>query len=162
MWNTSAGGITLPRLDVQMLHIAQNIYHYKHQTMKPEQDKRIKWCTIRLTIEEYQKLEELASKTICSSLSDYGRRVLLQEPVKVLRRNQSLDDFLTDMLQLRKELSQIGNNFNQAVHRLHTLQHTTEIQHWLLLNEQDKNHLLQLIERISQQINQAYRRWSRV
>ena len=30
-------------------------------------------------------------------------------------RNQSLDDFMTEMMQLRSELNSIGNNFNQAV-----------------------------------------------
>jgi hypothetical protein len=145
-----------------MLHMVQNIVHFKQQNMKPDQIKRIKWYTIRLTVEEYQQLEALAAKTICPSLSDYGRRVLLQKPVNVLRRNQSLDDFVTDMLLLRRELNQIGNNFNQAVHRLNTLQHTADIHHWLLLNEQDKNRLFQLIDRISQQITQAHRKWSHV
>lgn len=116
--------------------------------------------TIRLTPDEYQQLERLAANTINSGLSDYCRRVLLQQPVNILCRNQSLDDFLADMLLLRKDLRQIGNQFSQAVHRLQTLKGNTELQHWLLLNEQDKNRLFQLIDKISTQLNAAHRIWS--
>ena len=81
-------------------------------------------------------------------------------PVNILSRNQSLDDFLADMLLMRKELRQIGNLFNLAVHRLHMLRGNAELQHWLLLIEQDMNRLFQLIEQISSQLNAAHRLWS--
>jgi len=123
---------------------------------------RTKWLTIRLTEEEYTQLEKLAAKTLCPSLSDYGRRILLQKPVNIRYRNQSLDDFLADMLVLRRELNAIGTNFNQAVHRLHTLHIVPEIQHWILINEQDKTHLFRLIETISNKVNDAYTLWSHV
>ena len=121
---------------------------------------RKKWLTIRLTEEEYTQLEKLAAQTLSPTLSDYGRRVLLQKPVSIRYRNQSLDDFLADMLQLRKDLNSIGGNFNQAVHRLHTLHIVPEIQHWILINEQDKTQLFRLIETISNKINDAYTQWS--
>jgi mobilization protein NikA len=124
--------------------------------------KRTKWLTIRMTEQEYTQLEKLGAKTISPNLSDYGRRVLLQKPVTVRYRNQSLDDFLADMLILRRELNAIGSNFNQAVHRLHSLHIVPEIQHWILINEQDKTQLFRQIETISNKINDAYTLWSRV
>lgn len=130
--------------------------------MKKDKVNRTKWLTIRLTEEEYGQLEKLSSQTTSRSISDYGRRVLLQKPVSVRYRNQSLDDFLTDMLQLRKELTAVGNNFNQAVHRLHTLHIVPEIQHWVLINEQDKTQLFRMIETISNKLNEAYKLWSHV
>jgi MobC-like protein len=132
----------------------------KQKNMQQEQQIRTEWFTIRMTKAEYQQLERLAATTISSSLSDYGRRVLLQKPVSILSRNQSLDDFLADMLLLRKDLRQIGGHFNQAVHRLHTLKAKADIQHWLLLNEQDKNRLFQFHEKIFTQLNEANRLWS--
>jgi len=130
--------------------------------MKKDKIKRSKWLTIRLTEEEYQQVEQLTKKTTCRTVSDYGRRVLLQKPVSVNYRNQSLDDFLADMLALRKDLNAIGNNFNQAVHRLHSMQFVPEIQHWVLINEQDKTQILRQIETISNKINEAYKLWSHV
>lgn len=129
---------------------------------KKEAPIRNKWLTIRLTEQEYTQLEALAAKTLCSSVSDYGRRVLLQKPVNIRYRNQSLDDFLADMTILRRELNAIGGNFNQSVHRLHTLHIVPEIQHWILINEQDKTHLFRQIETISNKLNDAYNLWSQL
>jgi len=130
--------------------------------MKKDKIIRSKWLTIRMTQEEYQQLEQLAKKTTSRNVSDYSRRVLLQKPVNIKYRNQSLDDFLADMLVLRKELNAIGNNFNQAVHRLHSMQFVPEILHWVLINEQDKTQILRQIETISNKINEAYKLWSHV
>jgi hypothetical protein len=128
--------------------------------MNSAQPKRSKWLTIRMTADEYQQLEALSRQTISPSLSEYGRKVLLGKPVIKRYRNQSVDDFLSDMLQLRKDLSAISNNFNQAVRRLHSFNKLTEIQQWILHNEQDKTLLFRQIESISQKINQAYQLWS--
>jgi hypothetical protein len=42
------------------------------------------------------------------------RDVSMQKPVMVKYRNQSEDDFLSQMLELKKEFNAIGNNFNQG------------------------------------------------
>ena len=42
------------------------------------------------------------------------------------------------MILLKNELNAIGNNFNQAVHKLHTLDHVPEIKAWAILNESSK------------------------
>lgn len=128
--------------------------------MKSNQKSRVIWHTVRMTEDEYQQLKNFATGTICPTLSDYTRRVLLQKPVSVLYRNQSLDDFLADMLQLRKDLQQLSSSFDQAVRLLQAARSTTEIQHWLLLNEQDKNRLLRLVEQIFTKINDTHRLWS--
>jgi hypothetical protein len=130
--------------------------------MKKEKPKRTTWLTIRLTAEEAIQLETFAKQSTSASLSDYARRVLLQKPVSIRYRNQSLDDFLADMTRMRNDLNSIGNNFNQSVHRLHTLQSIPEMQQWVLLNEQDKNRVLQLIETISTKLNAIYQLWSHV
>ena len=62
------------------------------------------------------------SKTTCRKLSEYARNVLLQKPVIIKFRNQSADDFLDEMILLKNELNAIGNNYNQSVKRLHTLE----------------------------------------
>jgi hypothetical protein len=54
------------------------------------------------------------------------------------------------MLVLRKELNAVGGNFNQAVHSLHTLHIVPEIQHWTLINEQDKIYLYRSSKPIQQ------------
>ena len=129
--------------------------------MKEQRLKRTKWLSLRMSEDEYQLAEKLTQQTTCRSLSEYARKAVLGRPVILRYRNQSLDDFLADMLRLRQDLNQIGNNFNQAVHRLHSLRDRAEIQQWLLLNEQDKTQLCRQIETISNKINEAYQLWSR-
>ena len=129
--------------------------------MEQKQPVRTKWLTIRMTEEEYQEVVNLGRKTTCQSLSEYARKTVLAKPVVMRYRNQSLDDFMTDMLKLQNELKAIGVNFNQIVRRLHTLRHIPDFQQWVLLNEQDKTRIFLLIESISNRINQAYQLWSR-
>ena len=62
-----------------------------------------------------------AGTLLARKLSDYARKILLGKPIVATYRNQSLDDFMTEMFVLRNELNAIGNNFNQVVKRLHIL-----------------------------------------
>lgn len=88
--------------------------------MEELKDNRTKVITLRLTPAEYDQLNSRFKATTCRKLSDYLRKVLLTGKVTVLTRNKSLDDFMTEMIELRNQLSTIGNNFNQAVRKLHT------------------------------------------
>jgi len=123
--------------------------------------KRTKWLTLRVTEAEYLEAEKLAGATTCQTLSEYARKVVLGKPVVMRYRNQSLDDFLSEMLELRRSLDKIGNNFNQAVHRLYSLRQFPDLQQWILLNEEDKTRIFRQIETISQTITKAYEIWSR-
>src|SRR5215471_6323615 len=95
---------------------------------------RTKCLTVRFTEDERKRLNRLCSKAQCNSLSEYARDVLLEEPVTIKYRNQSADEFLEEIILLKKELNAIGNNFNQTVHKLHTLDHISEIRTWAVLN----------------------------
>jgi hypothetical protein len=128
--------------------------------MEQKQPAKTKWLTIRMSEEEYQAVENLWRQTTSHSLSEYARKTLMRKPVVLRYRNQSLDDFMTGMLQLQKDLQLIGGNFNQIVRRLHTLRNRFEIQEWILLNEQDKTRLFRQIEFISVTITKSYELWS--
>ena len=115
-----------------------------------------------MTEEEYKALEALHRQSTCSSLSEYARRIVLGKPIVLRYHNQSLDDFMTGMLPLSRELKAISGNLNRAVRQLNTLRHLPDIQQWILLNEQDKTRLTKHIETISTNIEKAYQLWSRV
>lgn len=120
---------------------------------------RSKWLTVRLSENEEKKLLILFEKTTAQSLSEYARLVLLQEPVTVLYRNQSADELLPELVRLKNELNAIGNNFNQAVKRLHTIDHISEIKYWLLANEPVKNSFLQTAAEIRELMTKTYQLW---
>ena len=118
-----------------------------------------KWLHIRLKEEDYNKINSRFSKSTCRKLSEYARRVLLDKVITVNQRNQSLDDFMTEMMKLRNELNAIGNNFNQSVKKLHTLHQLEEFKSWIILNENSKKILIEKVEEIKSKINQISDKW---
>ena len=127
--------------------------------MKEKKKSRSKWLTIRLNETEEKTLNCFFSRTTSSSLSEYARGVLLKEPLTILYRNQSADDFLAEMLLLKNELNAIGKNFNQAVHKLHTLDRDSQIKAWAILNEASKDLLMKKVEEIKEKMSQIYEQW---
>ncbi|RYZ63113.1 MAG: plasmid mobilization relaxosome protein MobC [Chitinophagaceae bacterium] len=121
---------------------------------------RNKWLHIRLNEAEYSVISTQWQKTTTRELSDYARRVLLKKPVTINHRNQSADEILAELIRLKAELHAIGNNFNQAVHKLHTLDAIPQIKTWLLANEALKNSFLKKTEEIKIRMTQIYEQWS--
>lgn len=127
--------------------------------MSEQNNNRTKWLHLRLKPEEYAKIHKQFSKTTCRKISDYSRKILLDKPVTATYRNQSLDDFMTEMMQLRNELNSIGNNFNQAVKKLHTLQQIAEFKVWIITYELEKQSLLNKVDEIKNHINKIADQW---
>lgn len=126
---------------------------------KNEKEIRSLVIKFRISAEEKKKLKELQKKTTERSLSNYLRKTALREPVCIRYRNDSADDFLRDMLDLKKQLSGVGNNFNQAVHKLHTLDRIPDFRHWIQATELLHKQVVQSIENIRSRINQLYEQW---
>jgi hypothetical protein len=120
---------------------------------------RTQWLHLRLKPEEYDRLHRQFKKTTCRKLSHYSRKLLLGKPVVCTYRNQSLDDFMAEMIHLRADLNSIGNNFNQAVKKLHTLQQIGEFRSWITTYEMEKQTLLNKVEEIKNRINKIADQW---
>jgi len=127
--------------------------------MSAEKINRSRLLQVRLTTKELERIQTKFSHSTCRKLSDYVRKVLLDKPLTVNQRNQSLDDFMAEMIALRNELNAIGNNFNQTVKRLHALQQIDEIKTWLILNETARQIILNKITEIKSKINQINDQW---
>jgi hypothetical protein len=123
-------------------------------------NKKKGWISFRVKPEEYDKIHELLNKTTHRKLSEYARKVLLNKPVVVKHRNESAAEVLSAMIKLKNELNPIGNNFNQAVKKLNTLNQISEFRIWLIIYEPDIKIGLQKIEEIKTKLNQIYERWS--
>jgi hypothetical protein len=122
---------------------------------------RTRWFTVRMTDEEYDAVDRFRAESTCTTLSEYARRVLLRRPVVVRKRNQSLDDFMADMLPFMKDLEGIYQTFCESNERLAKLGKTSDIQQWILVNEQDKTQLFRQLETIKNHIIKANTQWSR-
>lgn len=128
--------------------------------MKEKRKIRSRWLTVRLSEEEERELQKLCGQTTSKGLSEYARAVLLKEPVIVRYRNAAADEFLSQMLGLKAELNAIGNNLNQTVHKLHTLDQIPDIKVWAIRNEMIQAELQKKTAEILEKLSQIYTLWS--
>jgi len=124
-----------------------------------KKEKRTRKVTVRFTVNEYEKVINKFKNTTSPQLSCYIRNILLEKPVVIKYRNESLDAMMEEIIVLRQELNAIGNNFNQSVKKLHTLSQIPEFRNWILMNEETKQHLLVTTNLIQQRINQISDKW---
>lgn len=129
--------------------------------MKRENSNRTRIVGLRFTPEEYAKIEKKWKASTCRKLSDYIRRHLFEKSINTIYRNQSLDDMIHEMMPLFKQLNGIGNNFNQAVKKLHTLNQIPEFKVWIISAELDKKILFDKIDEIKNYIQKISERWLR-
>lgn len=126
--------------------------------MMKEQPKT-KWLHVRLSNDEYRALSKHFEASTCRKLSDYVRIKLADKPIIKSYRDRSLDDFMTEMILLRTELNRLGNNYNQAVKKLHTLSSIADFKIWIMTFDIEKHVLLNKIEEIKNSIQKFAERW---
>ncbi|MFV8343588.1 plasmid mobilization protein [Flavobacterium sp. XS2P39] len=127
--------------------------------METENSNRTRIIGLRLTPTEYAKIEKKWKASTCRKLSDYVRRSIFDKPIVTTYRNQSLDEFMSESMRLRSELNSIGNNFNQAVKKLHTLQQIAEFKNWLITYELEKIILFNKVDEVKKHIQKIAETW---
>ncbi len=131
----------------------------KTKGMEKDSSLRKRIIGLRLTLKEYEQIEKQCRKSTANKISEYVRHILFNKPITVYQRNKSLDDFMAEMVLLRNELNGIGNNFNQAVKKLHTLQQISEFKSWIITYELEKKILFNKIDEIKNRINKIADEW---
>ena len=116
--------------------------------MKSAKGIRNRWVNIRLNLEEFERVEKLYKATTCREMSSYCRAVLQKKPVVLNYRDQTKEEMLNILIQLKRELNYIGHNYNQAVAKLHILRTIPEVKNWLILSETPQKNILEKIEEI--------------
>ena len=127
--------------------------------MERENSKKTRKITLRLTAEEYVKIEQKWKTSTCRKLSDYLRKQIFDKSITTLYRNQSLDNFIEETIVLRKELNAIGINLNQTVKKLHTLQRIPEFKTWIIRYEIEKQIFKSKIDLIEKHASKITDKW---
>ncbi|GAC1424604.1 MAG: hypothetical protein NVS9B7_28410 [Flavisolibacter sp.] len=120
---------------------------------------RTRYLKVRLSEEEEKRLNILHKRAKSQELGEYARCVLLKEPVHIIFRNQSADDFLSEMVQIKNELNCIDNNFSLMVKKLHSLEFIPEFKSCELLKNPSKEAFQNKVEAILGKVNQIYAQW---
>ncbi len=127
--------------------------------MKEQHSNRIRIIGLRLTADEYIKIEKKWKASTCRKLSDYVRRSIFDKPIVTTYRNSSQDDLMTELTRLRSELNAVGNNFNQVVKKLHTLQQINEFKSWLIAYEVEKKILANKVDEVRNNVKKILEIW---
>ena len=127
--------------------------------MEAENSNRTRTIELRLTPEEYAKIERKWKVSKCRKLINYVRKHLFDKSIVTIYRNQSLDDFMEETIVLHNELNTIGTNINQAVKKLHTLQQIAEFRNWIISFDLDKKILFNKVEEIKKHIQKISDKW---
>ena len=127
--------------------------------MKEQYSNRTRIVGLRLTPDEYAKIEKKWKASTCRKLSDYVRRGLFEKPIVTTYRSSSQDDLLAELSRLRNELNAVGNNFNQAVKKLHTLSQIDEFKSWLIAYEVEKKILSNKVDEVRNNVKKILETW---
>ena len=127
--------------------------------MKEQNSNRTRIVGLRLTPDEYSKIEKKWKASTCRKLSDYVRRSLFEKPIVTTYRSSSQDDLMAELTRLRSELNAVGNNFNQAVKKLHTLSQIAEFRSWLIAYEVEKKILSNKVEEVRNNVKKILEIW---
>ena len=129
--------------------------------MKKENPNRSRIIGIRVTPQEYAEIVGRFKATTSRKLSDYLRHVLLNGSVTIRTRDQSLDDLMALLMELRKELHADGNNLNQSVKKLHSFRDNKELLPWIIAHAVHVKAIFRDVEEIKGRINQFADVWLR-
>jgi hypothetical protein len=129
--------------------------------MSKTPDAKTKWLHLRLSEAEHQLLIKHFSKTTERKISAYARKILLGKPLIAGHRDLSTEALIAEFTLLIKDLNGIANNYNQAVHVLHTLKRSSEFSKWFLRYESDRTKLLDNVKSIRDYINEKSEIWLR-
>jgi len=124
-----------------------------------EEDVRRKWVVVRFNEKEFEQLKRFQKSSTERSRSNYIRKMVLHQPITLRYRNDSADQFVEEMIGLKRELNAIGNNFNQAVHKLHTLDRIPEFRQWINHYQTAHQQFMGKVDQILERSNQIYRLW---
>ncbi len=114
---------------------------------------------MRFTEKEYGSIENKFSNSTSSQLSHYIRQILLGRPVVIKYRNESLDSFMEELINMKQELNAIGNNLNQAVKKLHTLKTIPEFRNWIAKQESIQQEVEQRTKQVEERISKMSEKW---
>lgn len=120
---------------------------------------RNKIITLRMNEDEFSTLVKNRQKTTEKTNSNYLRKLALHKAVTVKTRNTSMDELSAELILLRKEINHIGNNLNQAVHKLHTLDKIPEFRVWVTVYEKTRQDVLSVTVKLCTEIQKWSDKW---
>ena len=80
------------------------VHLYEKNMKKKTTNSTYKTIGIHIRTEEYKQITSAVQESMCSSISEYGRKMLLSEPIIIQYRNRSADDAVEAAIEILKDL----------------------------------------------------------
>jgi len=123
-----------------------------------EEHKRNKWLHVRLTLQEYEKIQTAFGQTVQDSLSDYARKLLLKKPVIGRYQDTGMQELLAELTALRRDLHGIATNYNQLVKKINS-QGENELNSNFAQGHEFQKSILNSLDLVNRFINQTAAKW---
>jgi len=120
---------------------------------------RNRMIIVRVTEKEHETIYQRFGRSTRKRISDYLRDVLVHEKVTIRQRNTSLDEFMAELLLLRKELNALGNNFNQVVKKVNSIKESEKQKSWISIAEKMEIELVENVKVIKDKVGKFSDRW---
>ena len=122
-------------------------------------NKKEKWLHLRLSEQEYNIILARFNGTFSDSLSQYAREVLMGKPLIGRVRDQALDDVMSELTNIRKDLNAYGKNFNQVAKKVNQHQDFALVSAWLSAFENEEKNLGQVRSELEKLIQKLLEKW---
>jgi len=127
--------------------------------MEAKKSNRTRIIGLRLSLDEYNIIAKKWKQSDALKLSEYVRKMLFGQPIISNYRNRSLDDFMEEMIRLRRELNECQKAFNENLKRLYEIDRKADVLTWIKLHDVHKRTVQIKIDEIKAKINQVSDKW---
>jgi hypothetical protein len=80
--------------------------------MKDKSDRQRKFLGFFVSQNEFARIQSVYAETACRSVSEYLRKISLQKPVVVITRNQTAENVMLEMIEIKNALNNGIKNLN--------------------------------------------------
>jgi hypothetical protein len=127
--------------------------------MKKEKSNKTQFVGIRFTPEEYEKIDRERKATTCRTSSEYFRKHLLGKPITINYRDQTLDEYLSQIIRLRGELNILISTYNESLKMRDSNELIPEYTDWFISSEQQRKSILYKVDEIKNHILKVAEKW---
>lgn len=118
--------------------------------------------TCNVTPEDYAKIKQRYQSSTCRSVSEYTRNILLNKPITLLYRDQSLDDLIEEIVVLNNEINILKNKQQELIEKLDQYPEIQGLRESLKMLEQVTQMFCQRITEIKVQFEKITSKWSQL
>lgn len=127
--------------------------------MEKENSKITRYVGLCFTHEQYDQIHNKLKATTCRTLSEYIRNHLIGKPITINYRDQTLDEYLSQIIQLRAELNLLVISYNESLKMRGSNELIPEYTDWFISSEQQRKSILHKVDEIKNNILKIAEKW---